>query len=293
MKLFSIKKILIPIDFSDISLVAIDHAGFLAQLFKAEIVLLHVIEKNWEQFNIIAPELRIDVPSDLTNAIEKKLEETADSIRAKFGVSSIALTATGHIFSEILTIAKEHEVDLVVMGTHGVSGVVEFFVGSNAFKMVTLSDCPVMTVQGHSNHKGFKDILLPIDNSVHSRQKLNHAIVLAKHFGSRLHILGLDDSTDDQELKKFDHKLEQIEEYIKKCNLSFTRKIVRGKNQAVMTLSYAKTIDADLIIIMTDQDENITGRLMGVYAQQIVNHSQIPVLSISPVVSETPWVHPY
>ena len=52
MKLFSIKKILIPIDFSDISLVAIDHAGFLAQLFKAEIVLLHVIEKNWELLDV-------------------------------------------------------------------------------------------------------------------------------------------------------------------------------------------------------------------------------------------------
>ena len=57
MKAFDIKKILIPIDFSETSMLAIEHAGFTAQLFKAELVLLHVVEKHWEQFSIVAPEL--------------------------------------------------------------------------------------------------------------------------------------------------------------------------------------------------------------------------------------------
>ena len=280
MKPFNIQKILIPIDFSETSMLAIEHAGFTAQLFKAELILLHVVEKHWEQFSIIAPELRISEPSDLINAIEKKLAEVAADIRAKYGVRSTAITSSGNIFNEILSISKENNVDLVVMGTHGTSGVVEFFIGSNTFKMVTESECPVISVQAQAQKLGFKDILLPIDNSSHSRQKVNQAIVIAKHFASKIHILGLGDPSDETAGKKFEIKLDQIEEYIKKCNLPFSRKTVDAKNQAKTTYEYAKSINADLIVIMTDQDEILTGRFMGTYAQQIINHSKIPVMSI-------------
>lgn len=293
MKPFNIQKILIPIDFSETSMLAIEHGGFIAQLFKAELVLLHVIEKHWEQFSIIAPELRVSPPDDLINLIEKRLAEVASDILSRYGVKSMHITSTGNIFNEILSVSKEHNVDLVVMGTHGTSGVMEFFIGSNTFKMVTQSECPVISVQAHSKKIGFKDILLPIDDSAHSRQKVNHAIVLAKHFASKIHILGLSDSDKDIDVKKFEIKLEQIEEYIKKCDLPFTRKTVDGKNQATTTYDYAKSVNADLIVIMTDQDENITGRLMGTFAQQIINHSKIPVLTIQPIVAESPWVHPY
>lgn len=293
MKAFNIQKILIPIDFSETSMLAIEHAGFTAQLFKAELVLLHVVEKHWEQFSIIAPELRISTPTELTGAIEKKLAEVAADIKKKYGVKSTHVTANGNIFNEILSVSKEHNVDLVVMGTHGTSGVVEFFIGSNTFKMVTQSECPIISVQSHAKKLGFTNILLPIDDSAHSRQKVNHAIVLAKHFASKIHILGLADSDDETDRKKFEIKLDQIEEYIKKCDLPYSRKTVDGKNQSKTTYDYAKTVDADLIVIMTDQDEAITGRLMGTYAQQIINHSKIPVLTIQPKVANTPWVHPY
>ncbi len=293
MKAFDLKKILIPIDFSETSMLAIEHAGFMAQLFKAELVLLHVVEKHWEQFDIIAPELRILPPSDLMNVIEKKLGEVAIDIRSKYGVKSTTVLSTGNIFNEIRSISKEQNVDLVVMGTHGTSGFVEFFIGSNTFKMVTQSECPIISVQVHSKKLGFKEILLPIDDSVHSRQKVNQAIVLAKHFASKIHILGLADSEDETELKKFQLKLDQIEEYIKKCDLPFSRTTIDGKNQAKITYDYAKLINADLIVIMTDQEEDITGRMMGTYAQQIINHSKIPVMSIQPKFSNIEWVHPY
>jgi nucleotide-binding universal stress UspA family protein len=293
MKPFDIKKILIPIDFSETSLLAIEHAGFTAQLFKADLVLLHVLEKHWESFSIISPELRISSPSELNNAIEKKLSEVAGDIQKKYGVKSTYVTSTGNIFNEIHSVSKEHNVDLVVMGTHGTSGVVEFFIGSNTYKMVTQSECPVISVQAHANKLGFTDILLPIDDSAHSRQKVNHAIVLAKHFASKIHIVGLSDTTDETERNKFEIKLDQIEEYLKKCDLPYSRKTIDGKNQAKTTYDYAKAVGADLIVIMTDQEEGITGRLMGTFAQQIINHSKIPVMSIQPKLANIPWVHPY
>lgn len=283
MKPFKIEKILIPIDFSETSMLAFEHATFTAKLFKAELVLLHVVEKHWEKFSIVVPEMRITPPGDIINAIEKRLEEIAASIHSKHGIKSTCITANGTIFSEIISVSKEHQVDLIIMGTHGTSGFAEFFVGSNAYKVVTSAECPVISVQTHAQKLGFKDILLPIDDSAHSRQKVNHAIVMARQFSAKLHIVGLADFDDETDLKKFEIKLEQIEEYIKKCDLTCTKEIIHGKNQAVMTAEYAQSTGTDLIIIMTDQDENLTGRLMGPYAQQIVNHSKIPVMSIQPV----------
>lgn len=283
MKAFKIQKILIPIDFSETSLLAIEHAGFIAQLFKAELILLHVVERYWEQFSVIQPELMVPVPNDFTGIIERKLEETADSIRSRYGVRPICITSEGNVFSEILSISREHNVDLLVMGTHGTSGIMEFFIGSNTYKVVTQSECPVLSVQGHATKLGFKDILLPIDDSAHSRQKVNHAILLAQQFASKIHIVGLPDSDDESDLKKFDIKLDQIEGFVKKAGLSCTRKTLHGTNQARLTEEYAKKVNADLIVIMTDQDEDLTGRLMGTFAQQIINHSKIPVLSIQPV----------
>ncbi len=292
MNTFTIQKILIPIDFSETSLLAIEHAGFMAQLFKAELVLLHVVENNFEKFSVISPELRISAPSDLINAIEKRLEETAADIRSKYGVKSTCVTSSGNIFNEIVSISKEHSVDLVVMGTHGTSGVVEFFIGSNTYKMVTQSECPIISVQAHAKKIGFNDILLPIDDSLHSRQKVNHAIALAKHFASTIHILGLDDSKKDETAhKKFELKLEQIQAYLKKCDIPSTCKTIAGKNQAKVSYEYAKSVNADLIVIMTDQEEDITGRLMGTFAQQIINHSKIPVMSIQPVQGYVEFPH--
>lgn len=282
MKTFHLNKILIPIDFSETSLLAIEHAAFAAQLFKGELVLLHVVEKHWEKFAVVAPEMRIEAPSNMTQAIEKKLEDLAASIRTKYGVKSTCITSDGNIFTEVLNISKEHKVDMLVMGTHGTSGFVEFFVGSNTYKVVSQSEVPVLSVQASSQKLGYKNILLPIDNSVHSRQKVHHAIVFAKHFASKVHILGLNDQKDPGEAKKFALKLEQITEIMEKEGITSTISTIEGTNQAKATYDYAKSVGADLIVIMTDQDENITGRLMGTYAQQIVNHSKIPVLSVAP-----------
>jgi nucleotide-binding universal stress UspA family protein len=283
MKAFHLQKILIPIDFSETAMLAIEHAAFTAQLFKAELVLLHIVERHWEKFSIVAPELRVELPGNMSELIEKKLAEVAGDIRAKYGVKSTCIASEGNIFNEIIAVSREHMVDMIVMGTHGTSGFVEFFIGSNTYKVVTQAECPVLSVQGHATKLGFQDILLPIDDSAHSRQKVNYAVILAKQFASKIHIAGLlDEDADERDKQKFELKIDQIEEYIRKCGLSSTRKLLAATNQARSTYDYAKVVNADLIVIMTDQDVNITGRLMGTYAQQIINHSKIPVLSIRP-----------
>jgi nucleotide-binding universal stress UspA family protein len=282
---FHIKKILIPIDFSETSLLAIEHAAFTAQLLKAELVLLHIIEKHYERFNVVVPQMSIDAPSEVTNAIEERLEGIAADIQKKYGVKSTCITTRGNIFEEVISISKENEADIIVMGTHGTSGFVDFFLGSNTYKVITKSEIPVLSVQAHAKQVGFQKIVLPIDNSAHSRQKVHHAIVIANHFASVIEVIGLGSKSAPTEYAQIEAKIAQVEKFIKDSNIACSSKMIDGSNQAKMTLEYADGANADLIIIMGDQEENITGRFMGAYSQQIVNHSSIPTLTIQPIIN--------
>ena len=110
---------------------------------------------------------------------------------------------------------------------------------------------------------------------------MDYAVALAKKYGSKVHILGLLDEEDEN---KFNIKLDQVQHAIESAGLSFTRKVLKVTNQAVQTVEYSKSVHADLIVIMTDQEEVLSAKLLGQYAQQIVNHSKVPVLSIHPKV---------
>ncbi|MBN8703681.1 MAG: universal stress protein [Bacteroidetes bacterium] len=294
MKKFSITQLLIPIDFSETSYLALEHAIFMARLFKAEIILLNVVEKNWENFSVLMPEIKVLEPSKLVDQLEQKLEEVADSIFEEHGIRCEALVTSGSICNEVVTIAADRDVSLIVMGTHGISGVEEFFLGSNAYKVVTRAQCPVMSVQAHAKKIGFSQIVLPIDNSDHSRQKVAQVAVLAKNYGSIINVIGILSENDDiVDENKLSIKINQIEAYFKAIDIVCNTKVVKGKNHAALTINYANELNADLIAIMTDQDDD--GIFLSPYAQQIVNHSKIPVLSITPEEhpENIPWVHPY
>ena len=294
-KVFEPQKILVPIDFSQTSMLAIEHGAFMAKLYRADLYLVHVLERSWESFSIVAPEIKVEVPSNLEGLIEQKLNNIANKIRTDYGVSSTIISTTGHICTELVELAKNEKCDLIVMGTHGASGLQEFFIGSNAYKVVTKSTIPVLTVQSHIKRIGFSEILLPIDNTDHSRQKVNHTVAIAKKYGSRVHVYGVLDEDDAENLNKFQQKVETVIDYLKKCDIPYTTKIDVVHNQVKATLSYAKQISCDLIVIMTDQEENFVGSFLGAYAQQIVNHSWAPVLSIKPIEhpENIPWLHPY
>ena len=179
-----------------------------------------------------------------------------------------------------LPFSKKKKIDFIVMGTHGASGYKEMFIGSNAQRVVTLSDVPVLTMQKKNKGLGFKNILLPIDNSMHSREKINMAIIFADLFKSKIHIIGLPDSSNKTELNKFKIKLGSLEKVIKEHKLSFKTTIVSGKSLANTAIKYASQNNCDLIIINTGHESKITGVFLGAFAQQMVNHSKISVLSL-------------
>jgi nucleotide-binding universal stress UspA family protein len=86
---------------------------------------------------------------------------------------------------------------------------------------------------------------------------------------------------DDDAAVLLDKKLEQVEKYFAKHEINYTMEMVEGENLASVTMKQAKKRKSDLIVIMTEQEDNFGGIFLGPYAQQIVNHSKIPVMSIN------------
>ncbi len=275
-KAFEVNKILVPLDFSPTSHIALEHAALFCSKFNASLHLLHVYKGR-----------DIDILPDVTtprtdqDELKKRIGNELNSIASKFNVASTVEVREGSVAKEITLAAREAEASMIIMGTHGTSGIEEFFMGSNAYRVVNSSELPVLTVQKPVNDGVYKKIFIGIDSSTHTRDKVSHVAAIAKAFGSKVHVSALVTETHEEEGKIFNIKIKQIMEYLEHQGVEFEHDEVHGDDIAEMVMDKAKDVNADLISIMTEQEAR-TGLFVGEYAQRIVNHSKIPVLSVTP-----------
>ena len=279
---FQVNKILIPIDFSKTSKLALEHAAHLCKVFNSELHLLHIYKTSTIDVlpNLTATSVSLPDYDSLREMVTEELNEVGKKFSEKHNVGYNIEVKEGSVSKGILSSAKDSGADLIVMGTHGVSGFEEFFLGSNAYRVVTSSLIPVLTVQERADKLGFENIVLPIDSSQHTRDKVSEVVALAEKFGSKVHIAQLMKEEDDHAIMNL--KVQQVEEHLSHKSISYTKTVIENDNIAEATMKFAQEVEGDLIAIMTDQ-ENYTGFFVGEYAQQIVNHSKIPVLSITPM----------
>ena len=278
-------KILIPMDFSETANLAIKHGAFLAKFLKGDLIIAHVIKKS-EILDILMPMIHFEENMGIEEIVSKKLEETAAEIRKEYGIQVSTIVSSGNITSEIVEIAKSNKADLIIMGTQGYTAIEEFLMGSNSYRVISKSPIPVMTVRKEATKFGYHNIVLPIDSSEHSRQKVNATISLAEKFSAKLHILGI----LGEEEKDYEHKMKiiigQVEDLAKKHGVLFDSKIEYAANRAHNTLKYAKAMSADLVVTMTDQNAELSSLLLGTYAHQLINYAKMPVLSLKPETHE-------
>ncbi len=277
----AINRILIPTDFSETAEMAVAHGAYMAQLFKAQIYLLHSTESAVYAALPNEPVLLME-PETTNESILQKLNLIADEIANKYKVEIFTVTKGGNPVKGIESAVKENKIDIIIMGTHGASGFEEFFIGSNTHKVVHIAPCPVISVQMFAKRVGFSNIIMPIDNGLHSRQKVNNVIELAKAYKSIVHILGLLETENTSDEKKFEIKLDSVEHAINNAGITYTRKVIHGINLAIEALEYSKEVSGDLITIMTGHESDMDDAFLGAFAKHIVNHSKIPVMSIKP-----------
>ena len=280
---FKSSVILIPVDFSETSLLAIKHGAFLAQLTKGDVYLLHVINRHYEHYAVVEQPVSLEQITRLSANVTEKLNDLANEIRKQYGVTVNNLVNEGNPSIEIIKSAKEIKASLIVMGTHGYSPLEELVIGSNALKVITKGACPVMAMSEKATKLGYDTILLPIDTSSHTRQKVNYALEIAKTFGAHLHCLGILTANENSDKGAMETIIGHIDALSKEKKVIFSSEILSNiKNRAMATVSQSEKVKADLIIIMTDQDAELSGFFLGPYSQQVIHLSKVPVVAIKP-----------
>jgi D-arabinose 1-dehydrogenase-like Zn-dependent alcohol dehydrogenase len=133
-------------------------------------------------------------------------------------------------------------------------------------------------MDGKSSSPELNHILLPLLDSVTTRQKVSYCIQLAKAFGSTVHILGISKSSSSETKKHVSSYVKQTINYLSKKGIKNTHEEKYGVNVAESCISYGEEVNAGLMLIMTETES--AGLFMGTYAQQLVNSSTLPVMSI-------------
>jgi nucleotide-binding universal stress UspA family protein len=153
LKMILLKRILVPIDFSEFSNAALQYGCELAERFGAELHLLHVLQ----DMVAMVPEPGLAFPppgnywAELQASSDKALNQLLD-LSWEEGKQVVRKTSQGVPFLEIVRYAKKNEIDLIVIGTHGRTGLAHVLLGSVAEKVVRKAPCPVLTVRS-SQHQ--------------------------------------------------------------------------------------------------------------------------------------------
>jgi nucleotide-binding universal stress UspA family protein len=281
------KTIIVPLDFSNESLNGLNLAMMMAHKTGASIKLIYVIG-NYE--------------STATDQIEKdreiaklKFEELIKKYREKSN-EKIEMTyaiKVGKIFKETADLADTLEDVLTVLSTHGESGFEELFIGGHAYKIISHSRNPVISMRGSRLPANIDKIVMPLDITFKTREKVPYTVELAKLFNSKIHLITITTTKAKSIVEKLHQYADQVSKYIEYQKISYTIEHLQGENLTDISLDYANSVKADLISIMTEQEKSISNLLLGSYAHQMINKAFIPVLSFPNyhlrIVSDDIW----
>jgi len=270
--------IVVAVDFSNSSIHAVEYAIPLANKLKCDIILVWVDKFSSNE------SLYPDTSSQNRSEAKKRFEEIVAQYGKKMskGLKMEFKLRKGKVFHEVDTLARSLGALLVVTGAHGVSGFEEFWIGSNAFRIVTYASCPVVTVRHDFEVKKVMDrIIVPIDGSSETIQKLPFVARLARLFKSEVHVVTTH-SSHLNSIQRIAEKYLQISvSYFQANEISCVQDSIVSNDVTKALLQYAVNVKADLIAIMTEQETPVN-ILLGAQAQQMINQSPIPILSIHP-----------
>ncbi len=260
--------ILIPIDYSKQSLVALKNSYNLGKYSKSKLVILHVFEHAKDE-NLIA--------------LEKLSEDTA----IESGLECSFMSVKGDIFDETDRIAKEVGATLIVAGLDPHIRFRSFLGASSASKFIKNSPCPVLTTRSSIYESGCKNIVMPIDLSAESREKVGTVIQMAKYFEAEIRIVCVFEPNDAKYENQMLPYLQQVKKYIKDRGVNCTNKSIPSKTVAEAIIEYANKNECELIVQMNKRDLSLGEMFSGTMSQRMVDISNVPILTINPMVRES------
>lgn len=269
------KKILVPCDFSAQAVDAFRFALDVSAQSKGEIHLVNVIEVPVVHDSLLMPIHTFE--ESLFKELRDKTEKQFAKLREKYAKEFKKIKTTvlfGPPSSMILDYVEEKDIDIVIMGTKGASGVKEVFIGSNAEKIVRKVTCPVLTIKKYVKSP-IKNIVFP--NTLHQDQEelVMRVKALQNFFKATLHIVWINTPSNFTR-DTITHN--RLKDFAKRFMLKdFTLNIFNDPYEETGVMNFTNMIGADMIAIGTHSRKGLSHLLNGSVAEDIVNHVDCPI----------------
>lgn len=281
MENYKIERIVVATDFSTSADEALQIAAEIASRHGAIIYLLHVIDHYYmvtnpmEMFSSI-----MNIRGELAEVSRTTLEQKAQEIQAVYGIEIRVKISVGAVVTGVLEEAYIRKASLIVIGTHGKSGYREFFMGSNAYKVLKDAHCPVMTIPESGYRRSFKKILFPVRAVPGAWDKYEFARTFIKQNEAEVYLLACATDLSNTEINELQRVIEILKIELEEDKIKYALDWTVHRPIAEGVLEKAKRINADLLIISDTLDKKIHEFFIGPYSQRIINHSTLPVLSV-------------
>lgn len=299
--MIALRRILCPIDFSKMTRHALRPAISLATEYGADLFLLHVLDFPYRNLDAVAPGYDIMAYyKEMQKNAERHLDELVEADAREFAPTH-TVVRRGPPFLEIINLAKEENIDLIVMPTRGRIGMSRFLLGSVAEQVVRMSACPVLTISPREKiPEGFSlgRVLHPTDFSDYSDCALPYALSFAERYDAELlllHVVTLFDSDPANPEWRFPSLPpenlkageEEARKSLEKCGgdsvpetLEVRRRLVRGFDPSREIANVADEEKVDLIVMATHGRTGLQHVLLGSTAEKLVRYSACPVLTV-------------
>lgn len=274
-----IDSILIPTDYSDLSESALKLGIAIAKRQNAAVTILNVVDRySSPPSKVFSSDFRMT--SNMFSTVGGKIQELTDIIFKKSDIKVTGKIMEGNPSDLICQHALEENFSLIVMGTHGTSGMRDLFIGSEANRVVKNATCPVLTIPGNWGKTDFEKVLFPVRIKPGMLKKYLYARPIIEKNNSELFLLGLNEQEYHTYRKEIVMFMDKIKIQLHNDNIVFQSAICQSKDFPGETIKIANEYKIDLIVLSANFDNDFSPYYLGPYPQQILNHSHLPVLSI-------------
>ncbi|PKP01081.1 MAG: hypothetical protein CVU11_16325 [Bacteroidetes bacterium HGW-Bacteroidetes-6] len=275
--------ILIPIDFGRRTDMQIQQAYLLARLMNTSLTLIHVVN----QYSAISysnqqADMSYGQPDD---SIVTKIRRLALHFSEKLNYEVNHVVLEGNVYEQIVDFASKSRARMIVMGKSGKSSPLQDSIGKYTAQVVRMASCPVLTINNIIK-SSFDKIILPLDLTKQIRNKIAIAIMFSRYYGSTIKLLTVITRDNFSREKEFVEKMNATKDFLIENNVACSTEIIYNfsSSQSVSSriLNYADDTESDLIMIMTQQEQDWRHTYVGSTASNVIRNSHIPVISITP-----------
>lgn len=272
------EKILVPCDFSSQSVSAFRVALDLARMSNGEVHLVNVVELPVMHDTVLMPVLSFE--ETLLKELKEKAERQFEKLKHKYAEGFAEVVASvlyGNPSVTLLRYIEERDIDLVVMGTKGASGVREALIGSNTEKMVRRSPVPVMTIKKFVDVTAIKNIVFPSTLQSDHDDLVEKVKALQGFFNATLHIVFINTPTN---FTRDTITTKRLDSFVKKFRIeNYTSNIFNDPYEESGVINFTHSIGADMIAMGTHGRKGLAHILSGSLTEDVVNHVDCPTWS--------------